>query len=375
MRSGPIQLASRLIVSSFLFRRSRLDRVTGGINAALAGRLGGWTVRPGPEITPAEGIHLVADLRGQVGKAFGYVAEITGLDQAATAATKTETLIVDRSGLVRSLVQTAEELTRVGWAADELSWFARQTASAQLGALAGVMSCRVLGHYDPFYQPGQPTRGRLGQPGRIVMVAPNILRFEREIDADPRDFHLWVALHEVTHAVQFAAAPWLAEWMRDRFDALINDEGEPGRPAEFIRALKRLPDLFADEVPPNASSPLVSPAQSHILAQVTAAMSLLEGHADVIMDAVGPKVVRTLEQLRPRFEARRLARGRLERAVRRAAGIEAKTAQYVQGAAFVRSGLAELGHEGFNAVFGSPATLPTAAEMDDPAAWIKRLRG
>jgi coenzyme F420 biosynthesis associated uncharacterized protein len=371
--------------------------------------------RPGPVITSAEGIHLVADLHGQVAKAFGYVAEITGLDQAAARAAQSETLIVDRRGLIRSLINTVEELAKTAWKDEGLSWPARQTASAQLGALTGVMAYRVLGHYDPFYRQSLPlavnealTRdettdslrsdvtsplpaGRSGgfgtrsaarsnsfsavTAGRIVLAAPNILRFEREIEADPRDFHLWVALHEVTHAVQFAAAPWLADWLRERFEALIGADNEPGSPSEFLRAFKRLPDLFADEAMPNTWSPLLSPVQSSLLAQITAAMSLLEGHADIIMDAVGPKVVRTLEHLRPRFEARRLARGRLERAVRRAAGIEAKTAQYVQGAVFVRAGLAALGHEGFNAVFSSPATLPTAAEMDDPAAWIARISG
>ncbi|MDR2378122.1 MAG: zinc-dependent metalloprotease, partial [Bifidobacteriaceae bacterium] len=301
--------------------------MTAGINSALANRVAGWTARPGPLITAAEGIHLVADLRNQVGKAFGYVAEITGLVQAAASAAATQTLVVDRRGLARSLVATVQTLTAPVWAEDELSWAARQAASVQLGAITGLLAYRVLGHYDPLYV------GADGKAGRIVLTAPNILRFERELDADPRDFHLWVALHEVAHAVQFAAAPWLADWMRDRFDALVGAEGESGSPSQLLAAVKRLPDLFAEDATPNVAAHLLSPAQSRLLAELTAAMSLLEGHADVIMDAVGPKVVKTLEHLRPRFDARRVARGRFERALRRLAGIEAKTAQYVQGAA------------------------------------------
>jgi coenzyme F420 biosynthesis associated uncharacterized protein len=344
--------------------------VSGGINSELARRVAGLTVRPGPDVTFAEGIHLVADLRNQVGKAFGYVAEITGLHDAARKAAKAETRVVDRRGLINSLVGTVDALTSEVWAEDNPSWIARQTASAQLGALTGVLAYRVLGHYDPFYAPA-PRDG--ADQGRIVLVAPNVLRFERELDADPRDFHLWVALHEVTHAVQFAAAPWLAPWLRERFEALMDAEDEPGGPNQMLAAIRKLPDLFADEAPPATVSYLLSPEQSRILAELVATMSLLEGHADVIMDAVGPKVVKTLEQLRPRFEARRVARGRWERAVRRLAGIEAKTAQYVQGAAFVRAGLAALGHEGFNAVFESPEALPTAAEIDDPSAWVRRV--
>ncbi|MDR1440863.1 MAG: zinc-dependent metalloprotease [Bifidobacteriaceae bacterium] len=341
--------------------------MTAGINSALANRIGTLAARPGPAITAAEGIHLVADLRNQAGKAFGYVAEITGLDAAAKTAAATETLVVDRRGLVRGLVNTAIAMTGPMWDQEEMSWLGQQTAGVQLGALTGLLGRRVLGHYDPFYV------SRRGVPGRIVLVAPNIARFERETEADPRDFHLWVALHEVTHAVQFAAAPWLAGWIRGRLDALIAADDESASAGNLVDAVRRLPELFADDAPSNAAARLLSPEQSRILAELTAAMSLLEGHADVIMDAVGPKAVKTLEQLRPRFEARRLASGRLERALRRLAGIEAKTAQYVQGAAFVRAGLAELGHEGFNAVFKSVEALPTAVEMDDPAVWTRRL--
>jgi coenzyme F420 biosynthesis associated uncharacterized protein len=325
--------------------------------------------RPGPAVSHAEGIHLVADLRHQVGKAFGYVSEITDLEQAAAQAASTQTVVVDRRGLVRSLIATVQSLTAPIWTDEDMSWLARQIASGQIGGLTGVLAYRVLGHYDPFHV------GPAGQPGRIVLTAPNILRFERELDADPTDFHLWVALHEATHAVQFAAAPWLVGWMRGRFAALIDADAEPANPKRALAAVKKLPELFADQGSPLPAAQLLSPEQSRLLAQLAAAMSVLEGHADVIMDAVGPKIVKTLEQLRPRFEARRVARGRFERAVRRLAGIEAKTAQYVQGAAFVRAGLAALGHEGFNAVFEAPSNLPTAAEMDDPPAWIERIRG
>lgn len=346
-----------------------MDGVSAGINSALAARIGALLARPGPDITPAEGLHLVADLRNQAGKAFGYVAEITGLTGAAEDASATEMLVVDRRGLVRGVVGAIQSLAASLWEHDELPWAARQVASAQVGALTGFLAYRMLGQYDPFHVSPD------GQTGRILLAAPNVLRFERELDADPRDFHLWVALHEVTHAVQFAAAPWLPGWIKGRLAALAQAQPEPGGPGELLAAFKHLPDLFAEEVRPQLATPLLSPDQSRVLADLAATMSLLEGHSDVIMDAVGPKLVKTVEQLRPKFDARRVAQGRFERALRRMAGIEAKTAQYVQGAAFVRASLAELGHEGFNAVFASPQALPSAAELDNPRAWTTRLTG
>ncbi|MDR1393273.1 MAG: zinc-dependent metalloprotease [Bifidobacteriaceae bacterium] len=340
-----------------------------GINFALAKAGAALTARPGPEISPAEGVALVVDLHSQAAQGLDYVAEITGLEQATKRAGATEVAVTDRRGFITGLVRMTEGLIAGTWDDDESSWVANQLAGLQIGALAGVMAQRVLGQFDPFHQ---PPRG--GQPGRVILVAPNILRFERELEADPRDFHLWVALHEMTHAVQFAAAPWLADWMRARFAEIMEADTADGRGQRLVQAARRLPDLFADEVSDDAVPPgLLSPAQADVLAAITGAMSFLEGHADVIMDAVGPKVVKTVEQLRPRFDARRLARGRFERALRRLAGLEAKTAQYVQGAAFVRTVLAQAGHEGLNRAFSQPSNLPAAHEMEEPRAWINRV--
>ncbi|MDR2454909.1 MAG: zinc-dependent metalloprotease [Bifidobacteriaceae bacterium] len=340
-----------------------------GINFALAAKAGGLAARPGPDITPAEGIHLVADLRSQAGRALGYVAEITGLDQPAAQAAGAAVAVTDRRGYIHGLIRMVQGLVGEAWQEDDITWLGGQVAGAQLGAFAGVLAQRVLGQYDPFHLPpgGAPS-------GRVLLVAPNILRFERQLDADPRDFHLWIALHEMAHAVQFAAAPWLAEWVRQRFDEMMQLDTDEGRGARLVAAARRLPDLFSDDAAAQAAATgLLTPPQAAVLARIAGAMSLLEGHADVIMDAVGPKVVKTVEQLRPRFDARRLARGRLERALRRLAGLEAKTAQYVQGASFVRAVLAQAGHEGLNQAFSGPERLPTAQEMEDPAAWMARV--
>ncbi|MDR1825025.1 MAG: zinc-dependent metalloprotease [Bifidobacteriaceae bacterium] len=341
------------------------------INYALARKVGQAALPPGPAITPAEAISLVADLRRSVGSALGYVAEITGLDEACRAAAQVPVAIVDRRGLVKANVGMAESLIEGAITDDGAGWITRNAAGAQLGGLLAVMAARVLGQFDPFANDGA---------GRVALVAPNVLRFERELGADPSDFHLWIALHEVTHAAQFSAAPWLRDWLRGHLAQLAQEDDpddEAGGPFKrLLAAARKLPHLLEDKG--EGSQPLeglLSRRQAQVLAEVTATMSLLEGHADVIMDAVGPAVLRSIEQLRPKFDARRVARGRLERAVRRLAGIEAKTAQYVQGAAFVRAVLAEVGHEGLGAVWVGQQNLPTPAEMDDPSAWLARVHG
>lgn len=113
--------------------------------------------------------------------------------------------------------------------------------------------------------------------------------------------------------------------------------------------------------------------QRAILDRLTALMSLLEGHADVVMDAVGPKVVPSVEVIRQRFDQRRRQAGTLDGALRRLLGLDAKLRQYVEGAAFVRAVVDRVGMQDFNAVWTSPETLPMSHEIADPAAWIARV--
>ena len=104
-------------------------------------------------------------------------------------------------------------------------------------------------------------------------------------------------------------------------------------------------------------------------------MSLLEGHADVVMDEVGPQVIPTVGAIRERFTARRAGSGGLDRMLRRLLGLDAKMRQYRDGAGFVRGVTASVGTEGFNAVWTSPDTLPLPEEITDPAAWVRRVHG
>ena len=115
--------------------------------------------------------------------------------------------------------------------------------------------------------------------------------------------------------------------------------------------------------------------QREILDRLTALMSLLEGHADVVMDAVGPRVVPSVDVIRARFDQRRQQAGTLDGALRRLLGLDAKLRQYVEGAAFVRAVVDTVGMAGFNAVWSGPEALPRAAEIGDPQSWVRRVHG
>ncbi|WP_181010482.1 zinc-dependent metalloprotease, partial [Streptomyces sp. SM14] len=118
-----------------------------------------------------------------------------------------------------------------------------------------------------------------------------------------------------------------------------------------------------------------TPRQREILERLTAVMSLLEGHADYVMDGVGPQVVPTVAEIREKFTQRRQAgAGRLDRVLRRLLGMDAKLRQYRDGERFVRAVVDQAGMAGFNKVWTSPNTLPTKDEIAKPEEWVARVR-
>jgi coenzyme F420 biosynthesis associated uncharacterized protein len=151
---------------------------------------------------------------------------------------------------------------------------------------------------------------------------------------------------------------------------------EPSQLADRLaEAIKGLPDLLrAGGSGASLLEAVQTPQQRERLARVTAVMSLLEGHADVVMDEVGPQVVPTVEVIRARFTKRRAGRGAVDQLLRRLLGLDAKLRQYADGARFVRQVIAEVGVDGFNRVWTSPQTLPLPTEIADPASWVRRVQ-
>jgi coenzyme F420 biosynthesis associated uncharacterized protein len=211
----------------------------------------------------------------------------------------------------------------------------------------------------------------------MLLVAPNIVHVERELKVCPEDFRFWVCLHEETHRVQFTAVPWLREHMLGQIGALVEaTDLDPSRMAALIRdGLDRFRRLAGGDKDVSLLDVLQTPEQKEVIQQLTAVMSLLEGHADVVMDGVGPDAVPTVTEIRRKFQARRGGTGPLDTLVRRLLGLDAKLRQYRDGAAFVRGVQDLVGMSGFNAVWSGPGQLPTLPEITDPAQWVRRVHG
>ncbi|AKU18087.1 zinc-dependent metalloprotease [Luteipulveratus mongoliensis] len=337
----------------------------------LARRTGHRVVRDGPSVTEGEAHAAVEDLRGAAARAHQPVADTARLHAVADGS---PVHVVDRKGWINTNVASMASL--ISPVIDQLAAkkpsgpTARKVGAkitgAETGAVMGYVASRVLGQYD--LAPG-------GTPS-LLLVAPNIVHVERELSVDPSDFRLWVCLHEETHRVQFTAVPWLRDHMIERARGLMVDlVPDPEQLQQRIQNVAgRLPDLLR-EGGQGIADLVATPEQRAEMAKITAIMSLLEGHADVVMDDVGPQIVPSVDQIRERFNHRRKGAGGVDRLLRRLLGLEAKMRQYRDGAVFVRSVTDQVGVDGFNAIWTSPETLPLPTEIEKPSDWVARVHG
>lgn len=342
-----------------------------------AARVAGWLVPPGPTASRTEIEDLVASLRRAAARAVAPVVTATGMlpadgrDLAHDPLTTVR--VVDRArwaqaGAASMAAMTAGTLRAPSGRAVPLA--AELASSAEVGGALAFLSTKILGQFDP-YAAGS---------GELLLVAPNVLHVEREMRVRPEDFRLWVCLHEQTHALQFAAAPWLAEHLRERTSALVAGIGDVSTsPWQTTARLAGFARGVYAAVRGQDGAPLVdgllTPDQRVTFDEVTAIMSVLEGHADVMMDDVGPSVVPSVRSIRAKFDKRRATPQGRDGVLRRLLGVDAKMNQYRNGAAFVRAVTAEIGMTGFNAIWTDRHALPSAREIADPIAWVRRVHG
>lgn len=345
----------------------------------LAAKLAGKIAPAGPKITPAEIRSAVESMRYAAHASVDHVYAITGLEAAADLR-DSEVMVIDRASWAQANAQTFELMieplasSSMGKKHGQLNSLQKlilqKAGATEVGAALSFLSTRVLGQYDPYsaLSDGGP------KGGRLMIVAPNVLQAEKELNVESDDFRLWVCLHEQTHRVQFAVAPWLREYMRDAMDQLGDELGETSEnvPTRIIDALK---EARGAKVKPRGVDLLLSKDGRDTMDRVTAVMSLLEGHANVVMDAVDASIVPSVKTIRRRFNRRGETQGFIVKFISKLMNMDAKMKQYKDGQKFVQFIVDARGMSEFNRIWESAETLPTLAEIHDPQSWIDRVLG
>lgn len=334
------------------------------VDWGFAASVGQRLARPGPPSTDYTRRQVIENLASAAKAAEPPVREVTGLH---TEGVVPDARVIDRPEWIRSAAESMRAMT--GGTDKPRGAISGRITGAQTGAVLAFVSSGILGQYDPF-----------NEGGALLLVYPNVLAVERQLRVEPADFRLWVCLHEVTHRVQFTANPWLSGYMSQALGVLTTDGNDDltqvvSRLAEFARGRGN-----SSQTDPNSAGILgllravQSEPQREALDQLLVLGTLLEGHADHVMDAVGPVVIPSVATIRARFDERRNRKQPpLQRLLRALLGIDAKLSQYTRGKAFVDHVVDRVGMARFNTVWTSPDTLPRPIEIEYPQRWIDRV--
>ncbi|GAA4806252.1 zinc-dependent metalloprotease [Tomitella cavernea] len=347
------------------------------VDWAFAGSIAARLAPPGPTMTGYTRDQVYAELARASASAEPHVRDVTGLADGLPVPPAS---VVDRAGWARAATASMGVLTgpatgapgpeAEAGGAGSGSGLAGKAGGLQAGAVFAFLSTAILGQYDPFTD-----------DGTLLLVAPNVVAVERALKVRPADFRLWVCLHEVTHRVQFSSSPWLTGYMRESVDLLATEADEPltdvlGRVAEQLRKRRRGEETQDEKGMIGLVSAAASEPQRQAIDRMLMLGTLLEGHADHVMDSVGPEVVPTVARIRAAFDHRREHNPSVvQRVMRALLGVDAKMAQYVRGKAFVDAVVERVGMEQFNTVWTGPETLPLKDEIEEPQRWIARVLG
>jgi coenzyme F420 biosynthesis associated uncharacterized protein len=323
---------------------------------------------------------LQSDFEEATAQAEDLVAEATGLRSLSGPA---RARVTDRAGWVHANVNSFQRLLRpltdkLGDRMSEsmLSGVTSRFAGAEVGMLLGWMSTRVLGQYDLLVVE-DPTDTAPDDQDLVYYVGPNVLALEKRFAFPPKEFRLWLALHEVTHRAQFTGVPWL----REHYLGLVSqtlDSVDPD-PKRFFDALTRvLDDLRHGRKPLDdggLATLLASPAQREVLDKIGGLMSLLEGHGDITMDRAGADLIPSAHRFARVLRERRAQATPLAKLLQRLLGIEAKINQYARGEAFITE-VERIGGgpDALDPVWRGASWLPTLAEIKQPEDWLDRVR-
>jgi coenzyme F420 biosynthesis associated uncharacterized protein len=325
----------------------------------------------GPKVSHDDRAAMREQLGRHVARAESLIAEFTGLQVSgfrsrAWVMGRGDWVRQNLNGLQRVLEPLAVRIAeKRPDALDEKRRFSRKALGVQVGGLLGYVSRRVLGQVDIFLPPDDD--------GLIYFVGPNLVDVERTFALPPEDFRLWVAIHEVTHRVQFSSAPWLRGHLTGLVDGYLQSVSLD--PKELLDQLAKAVDELRGASGPSGPSGilrLLTPEQRALFARTQSMMSLLEGHASFVMNRVADAVVDDLPRLRSAL-ARRRAVGGWEKRVQHAIGFDQKVAQYDSGERFVAAVVDRIGMQGFNLVWAEAGNLPQPGEIDDPDRWLARV--
>jgi coenzyme F420 biosynthesis associated uncharacterized protein len=344
------------------------------VDWSLAERVAGALAGSGPSWDGDE-----VELRAESERAAGLVRDYTGLkpkgrmpsaelvDRGEWARVNIDSFRHLSARVEEQIERRLEESGKQGPGGIQRT-IVRAATGAEVGLVVGYLSQRVIGQYDV------ALIGPARAP-RLLFVGPNLSAARARLDADRDLFLRWIALHETTHAVHFASVPWLREHIGGIAEELFEKAAVEVKPGELLGKLARLNprELVRSATSGELATLLWPEPQRQLIERLTATMTLVEGYAEHVMDAVGDRLDPGYTDLRRALDRDRDRRGLLDSIVSKLLGLEMKLAQYRRGKAFADEVVRTHGIRTLNRAWSAPEALPRPEELDSPGEWVDRV--
>jgi coenzyme F420 biosynthesis associated uncharacterized protein len=345
------------------------------VDWGLAERIAGAVARPGAGTPDTRGLELDAvsaacDETVEAARAYTRLApgelpepELVGRKDWTRAGLRT---LREATGEIEARV--AAHLTLPGPFGRAARAAAGAAAGAEAGVAVGYAARRVLGQFDiPLAGPDRPAR--------LLFVEPNLASVRAELGAEPRPFLLWIATHEITHALQFGGIPWLAGHVRAQVRELLRlatrDLDLPQLARRLLRSDPR--QLLRSTLRGELLRLLADSEQREAFDRLQATMSVIEGHAEHVAEACAAELDHRVLAIQQAAEERRRERGGLGEAIGRMLGMDLKLRQYRLGKAFCDGAVDAGGEDALRALWAGPESLPSLAELGHPEDWLARV--
>ena len=218
------------------------------------------------------------------------------------------------------------------------------------GYMLAFLGRRVLGQYDPQLLVAEP----LGKEG-LYLIETNVEEWRAEAQLPEEDLRRWLILHEMTHAWQFAAHPWLRPHMEQSMKVLLDTVTAKRAPVARFAA-------FAG----------VLPAQWRVMRQVQGTMSVIEGYSNLVMNQLGKDLLPGFDSLEAAYHRRSTGKSPMEVLIWKLTGLDLKLQQYRRGEAFCRAVFDAHGLATLNRVWEGPEMMPRLGELERPEDWYRR---
>jgi coenzyme F420 biosynthesis associated uncharacterized protein len=226
----------------------------------------------------------------------------------------------------------------------------RMGVDRYVGYMLAFLGRRVLGQYDPQLLGAEPIGGE-----GLYLVETNVQEWQQQANLPDEDLRRWLILHEMTHAWQFAAHPWLRPYMEDSMKVLIDSVTRNGNTVARFAA-------FAG----------VLPAQWRVMRQVQGTMSVVEGYSNLVMNQLGRKLLPGFDRLERAYRERSSGKSALEVLIWKLTGLDLKLQQYRRGESFCQAVFDRHGIDALNRVWRGPESMPKLSELGTPEAWYRR---